>query len=136
MLHTMHNMIRTTAMMALPLFLVFLAPRGATSYPVPTIDSVQLTDTLSMDTTVLRGRLPNGYTDYIRHNEEPRDRVVMYLATKVGSILETDEELGLARFLEHMQFNGTNSFPKDELVDSLQRAGVRFGSDLPAYTSF
>lgn len=132
----MYNMIRITAMMAWPLFLVLLGPRVAISYPAPTIDSVKLTDTLPMDTTVLRGRLPNGFTYYIRHNEEPRDRVVMYLATKVGSILETDEELGLAHFLEHMQFNGTKHFPKNELVDYLQRAGVRFGSDLNAYTSF
>ena len=89
-----------------------------------------------MDTVVLRGKLPNGFTYYIRHNAEPQDRVVMYLATKVGSILETDDELGLAHFLEHMQFNGTKNFPKNELVDYLQKAGVRFGGDLNAYTSF
>ena len=99
-------------------------------------DSLTLADTLPMDTSVLRGKLPNGFEYYIRHNAEPKDRVVMYLATKVGSILETEEELGLAHFLEHMQFNGTKHFPKNELVDYLQKAGVRFGSDLNAYTSF
>src|SRR5690606_14968498 len=62
--------------------------------------------------------------------------VTMYLATKVGSILETEEEQGLAHFMEHMNFNGLKHFPKNELVDYLQRAGVRFGSDLNAYTSF
>ncbi|SKB40606.1 zinc protease [Parapedobacter luteus] len=99
-------------------------------------DSLRLTDTLPMDTGVIRGELPNGLVYYIRHNEEPKDRVVMYLATRVGSIVENENERGLAHFLEHMQFNGTRHFPKNELIDYLQRAGVRFGSDLNAYTSF
>src|SRR5690606_8885117 len=117
-------------------FILFFAPQVAISNALPSVDSLLLTDTLPMDTTVLRGKLANGFTYYIRHNEEPQDRVVMYLATRVGSILETDDERGLAHFLEHMQFNGTKNFPKNELVDYLQRAGVRFGSDLNAYTSF
>ena len=133
---TTHNMNRLFSLLTVPLFLTFLAPQVAVADPPPQADSLQLTDTLPMDSTVLQGKLANGFTYYIRHNEEPKDRVVMYLATKVGSILETDEELGLAHFLEHMQFNGTKNFPKNELVDYLQRAGVRFGSDLNAYTSF
>jgi zinc protease len=80
--------------------------------------------------------LPNGFTYYIRHNEEPKNRVVFYLANKVGSILETDEQRGLAHFMEHMSFNGTKHFPKNQLVDYLQKSGVRFGADLNAYTSF
>src|SRR5690606_2808138 len=131
----MHNMNRLFSLLTFPLFALFLVPRVAISNPPPLADSLTLTDTLPMDSTVLRGKLPNGFTYYIRHNEEPKDRVVMYLATKVGSILETDDERGLAHFLEHMQFNGTKNFPKNELVDYLQRAGVRFGSDLNAYTS-
>lgn len=133
---TMHNMIKSVLLVAMPLSFLFLTLQAAVPYPTPPIDSLRLTDTLAMDTSVLRGRLPNGFTYYIRHNEEPKDRVVMYLAAKVGSILETDDELGLAHFLEHMQFNGTKNFPKNELVDYLQRAGVRFGADLNAYTSF
>ncbi|HWK56274.1 MAG TPA: insulinase family protein [Parapedobacter sp.] len=129
-------MIRLIPSLALPLFILFIVPRVAISYSPPSIDSLRLSDTLAMDTTVLQGKLPNGFAYYIRHNEEPKDRVVMYLATKVGSVLETEDELGLAHFLEHMQFNGTKNFPKNELVDYLQRAGVRFGSDLNAYTSF
>lgn len=129
-------MIRLIPILALPLFVLFFTPLSATTYPISPTDTLRLTDTLPMDTSVLRGRLPNGFTYYIRHNEEPKDRVVMYLATKVGSILENDDELGLAHFLEHMQFNGTKNFPKNELVDYLQRAGVRFGADLNAYTSF
>jgi len=91
---------------------------------------------LPLDPAVRTGKLPNGFTYYIRHNEEPKNRVVFYLANKVGSILETDEQRGLAHFMEHMSFNGTTHFPKNELVDYLQRSGVRFGADLNAYTNF
>lgn len=91
---------------------------------------------LPLDPAVRTGKLPNGFTYYIRHNEEPKNRVVFYLANKVGSILETDEQQGLAHFMEHMSFNGTTHFPKNELVNYLQKSGVRFGADLNAYTSF
>ncbi|MGF7079308.1 M16 family metallopeptidase [Mucilaginibacter sp. UYCu711] len=91
---------------------------------------------LPLDPAVRVGKLPNGFTYYIRHNEEPKNRVVFYLANKVGSILETDEQRGLAHFMEHMSFNGTTHFPKNELVNYLQKSGVRFGADLNAYTSF
>src|SRR5690606_15782942 len=91
---------------------------------------------LPFDDGVLVGKLDNGFEYYIRKNIEPKDRVVMYLATKVGSILENDDELGLAHFTEHMNFNGTKNFPKNDLIHYLQSAGVRFGSDLNAYTGF
>jgi zinc protease len=91
---------------------------------------------LPLDPAVRTGRLPNGFTYYIRRNEEPKNRVIFYLANKVGSILETDDQRGLAHFMEHMSFNGTKHFPKNELVDYLQKSGVRFGADLNAYTSF
>ncbi|MBB6503038.1 M16 family metallopeptidase [Pedobacter cryoconitis] len=91
---------------------------------------------LSLDPSVRVGKLPNGFTYYIRQNKEPKNRVVMYLANKVGSILETEDQQGLAHFMEHMSFNGTKHFPKSELVNYLQKSGVRFGADLNAYTSF
>ncbi|WP_213087099.1 M16 family metallopeptidase [Chitinophaga agrisoli] len=91
---------------------------------------------LPLDPAVRTSTLPNGFTYYIRHNEEPKNRVIFYLANKAGAILETDEQRGLAHFMEHMSFNGTTHFPKNELVDYLQRSGVRFGADLNAYTSF
>ena len=91
---------------------------------------------LPLDTAVHTGRLSNGFTYYIRHNEQPQHQVMMYLVNKVGSILETDDQRGLAHFVEHMCFNGTKHFPKNELVDYLQKAGVRFGADLNAATSF
>jgi zinc protease len=91
---------------------------------------------LPFDPNVRTGKLTNGFRYYIRHNEEPRNRVTFYLAGKMGSILETDEQQGLAHFMEHMSFNGTKHFPKNELVEYLQKSGVRFGADLNAYTSF
>jgi zinc protease len=91
---------------------------------------------LPLDSGVRTGKLANGFTYYIRHNEEPKNRVVFYLANKVGSILESNEQQGLAHFLEHMNFNGTRHFPKSDLVNYLQKTGVRFGADLNAYTSF
>ena len=94
------------------------------------------TDLLPLDKAVRTGKLSNGFTYYIRHNEEPKNKVVMYLVTKAGSILETDDQQGLAHFMEHMSFNGTKHFPKGRLVDYLERSGVRFGADLNAYTSY
>ncbi|WP_121811262.1 M16 family metallopeptidase [Mucilaginibacter kameinonensis] len=91
---------------------------------------------LPLDPAVRTGRLPNGFTYYIRHNENPGKRVIFYLANKVGSILETEEQRGFAHFTEHMSFNGTVHYPKNELVNYLQKSGVRFGADLNAYTSF
>lgn len=91
---------------------------------------------LPLDPAVRTGKLANGFTYYIRHNEEPKNRVVFYLANKVGSVLEDDDQRGLAHFMEHMNFNGTKHFPKNELVNYLQKAGVRFGADINAYTSF
>jgi zinc protease len=91
---------------------------------------------LPFDGSVRRGKLTNGFTYYIRHNEEPKQRVVLYLVNKVGSVLEDEDQRGLAHFMEHMSFNGTKHYPKNALVDYLQKSGVRFGADLNAYTSF
>jgi len=91
---------------------------------------------LPLDSAVHTGKLPNGFTYYIRHNEEPKRRVLLYLVNKAGSVLEDEDQRGLAHFMEHMSFNGTKHFPHNELVDYLQKAGVRFGADINAYTSF
>jgi len=99
-------------------------------------DTISWSTKLPFDNQVIKGKLKNGFTYYILKNKEPENRVTMYLANKVGSVLETEEERGLAHFLEHMQFNGLKHFPKNELIDYLQKAGVRFGADLNAYTSF
>lgn len=91
---------------------------------------------LPFDPNVRTGKLANGFTYYIRHNTEPKNQVIFYLANKVGSILESDDQQGLAHFIEHMNFNGTQHFPKNEMVNYLQKAGVKFGADLNAYTGF
>jgi len=100
------------------------------------VKKVQKEAVLPLDPAVRTGKLPNGFTYYIRHNEEPKNRVMMYLVNKAGSVLEDEDQRGLAHFMEHMSFNGTKHFPHNELVDYLQKAGVRFGADINAYTSF
>ena len=132
----MYNENRFKYTIALVLLFLVTSTGVSIAQDQPSADEPKLGELLPMDNSVTRGKLDNGLVYYIRHNEEPKDRVIMYLATKVGSILETDQELGLAHFMEHMQFNGTKNFPKNELVDYLQKAGVRFGSDLNAYTGF
>ena len=82
------------------------------------------------------GKLANGMTYYIRHNEEPKERASFYMIQNVGALLENDDQNGLAHFLEHMAFNGTKNFEKNALVSFLELTGVRFGADLNAYTSF
>ncbi|MGI4019866.1 MAG: M16 family metallopeptidase [Janthinobacterium lividum] len=91
---------------------------------------------LPADPAVLIGKLPNGLTYYIRKNTEPKNRAELYLVNKAGSVLENDDQQGLAHFVEHMSFNGTRDFPKNELINFLQKSGVRFGADINAYTSF
>ena len=100
------------------------------------VSTSQAQTVLPLDPAVRTGKLANGFTYYIRHNEEPKNRVIMYLVNKAGSVLEDDDQRGLAHFMEHMSFNGTKHFPHNELVDYLQKAGVRFGADINAYTSF
>jgi zinc protease len=106
------------------------------SKPVPAKDQLLGDNLLPFDKAVIVGKLPNGLTYYIRKNVEPKNRADLYLINKVGSVLETDAQQGLAHFTEHMAFNGTRDFPKNELVNYLQKSGVKFGADLNAYTSF
>ncbi|MFH0865572.1 MAG: insulinase family protein [Bacteroidota bacterium] len=95
-----------------------------------------LTDTLPVDPNVVIGKLDNGLTYYIRKNSKPENRVELRLMVNAGSIMENSSQLGLAHFTEHMCFNGTTNFPHNELVDFLQKTGVKFGADINAYTSF
>ena len=80
--------------------------------------------------------LSNGLEYYIRPNERPQDRAELRLVVKAGSILEDEDQRGLAHFVEHMAFNGTENYAENELIDYLQSTGARFGPDLNAYTSF
>ncbi|MDR0761160.1 MAG: insulinase family protein [Treponema sp.] len=82
------------------------------------------------------GTLPNGLQYYILENPRPENRAFLTLAVNAGSVLETEEEQGLAHFTEHMAFNGTRRFPEQEMIDYLRSLGMRFGADVNAYTSF
>ena len=98
--------------------------------------SGDLNNPLPVDPNVKIGTLENGMTYYIRKNTKPEKRVEMRLVVNVGSLLEDDDQQGLAHFIEHMAFNGTKNFEKNEIVSFLQSIGVEFGADLNAYTSF
>ena len=88
-----------------------------------------------VDPNVRIGKLENGLTYYIRHNALPEKQADFYIAQKVGSILEEDNQRGLAHFLEHMCFNGTTNYPGNLLREYLETIGVKFGANLNAYTS-
>lgn len=91
---------------------------------------------LALNPKVKHGVLPNGMSYYILHNEMPKERANFYIAQKVGSTLEEQDQLGLAHFLEHMAFNGTKHYPGKNMLNYLQGKGIRFGADINAYTSF
>lgn len=91
---------------------------------------------IPMDPAVRTGKLANGMTYYIRQHPKPEKRAYLWLAVDAGSVLEDDDQKGLAHFVEHMAFNGTKRFERNTLIDFLERAGMDFGADLNAYTSF
>jgi zinc protease len=95
-----------------------------------------LTDTLPVDPNVKIGKLSNGLTYYIRQNKKPEQKVELRLVVDAGSILEDDDQQGLAHFSEHMAFNGTTHFKKNDIISFLQSIGVGFGNDLNANTGF
>ncbi|UKK48341.1 insulinase family protein [Prevotella sp. E9-3] len=90
---------------------------------------------IPVDSDIRMGKLDNGLTYYIRHNAWPEQRAEFYIAQRVGSIQENDDQRGLAHFLEHMCFNGTEHFKGNDIVKWCETIGVKFGRDLNAYTS-
>ena len=107
----------------------------ATTAPLVAQD-IDLQSRLPTDSSITTGVFDNGLRYYIRANTRPEDRAELRLVVNAGSILEDDDQLGLAHFVEHMAFNGTHNFPKQELVEYLERIGMRFGPDINAYTTF
>ncbi|MFT3903400.1 MAG: insulinase family protein [Niabella sp.] len=97
---------------------------------------INLSDRIPTDPKVKIGKLDNGLTYYIRENKKPAEKVELRLVVNAGSILEDDDQQGLAHMAEHMAFNGTKNFKKNDIVSFLQNIGVGFGNDLNAYTSF
>jgi zinc protease len=96
----------------------------------------KLDQKIPVDPKVKIGKFDNGLTYYVRQNEKPEGKIELRLVVKAGSILEDDDQQGLAHFTEHMGFNGSKHFKENELVSFLQSMGVQFGADLNAYTSF
>ncbi|MDA1080116.1 MAG: insulinase family protein [Gemmatimonadetes bacterium] len=110
--------------------------QGSTTAPEAQAGLVDLAAPLTLDPDVRTGRFPNGLRYFVRQNGRPEKRAELRLVVNAGSILENDDQLGLAHFVEHMAFNGTRRFPKAEIVNYLERIGMRFGADVNAYTSF
>jgi zinc protease len=104
--------------------------------PVLAQSEFKSTDQVPLDPNVKTGVLENGMTYYIRHNEEPKDRASFYMIQNVGALLENDDQNGLAHFLEHMAFNGTENFEGKGILNTLQNHGVAFGRNINAYTAF
>ena len=116
----------------------WLLAGGLGSAPVLALESHQTpsSDALPLDPAVTKGRLDNGLSYFLRVHRQPEKRMALWLAVNAGSMQEDDDQQGLAHFLEHMAFNGTRRFRKQEIVDYLETIGMRFGPDVNAYTSF
>ena len=122
---------------ALPLLvLAILCATPALAQEAEQVGTLSPGDTLALDPRVMHGTLPNGLQYYVRENREPRERAELRLVVDAGSVLEGEDQRGLAHLLEHMAFNGTTHFGEKELVDYLESVGMRFGPDVNAFTSF
>ena len=108
----------------------------APSAEAPSIEDAPLDAKIPFDEALKVGHLSNGLRYYIRTNQRPEKRASLRLFVRAGSLQEDEDQQGLAHFVEHMAFNGTRHFEKQELVDYLESIGMRFGADLNAYTSF
>jgi zinc protease len=102
----------------------------------PLFAQINLQARLPIDSNIKIGKLANGLTYYIRKNQKPEKKVQLRLVVNAGSVLEDKDQQGLAHMMEHMNFNGSTHFPKNELVNYLQSIGVQFGADLNASTGF
>ncbi|SFW19239.1 zinc protease [Sinomicrobium oceani] len=98
--------------------------------------NAQTKEEVPFDPSIRHGVLTNGMTYYIKHNEEPKERASFYFAQNVGSVLEKESQRGLAHFLEHMAFNGLEHFPQKKMLEYLEKNGIKFGSEINAFTSF
>jgi zinc protease len=95
-----------------------------------------LTAKVPLDKKIRYGKLDNGFTYYVRNNKKPEKMIQFRLVSNAGSIMERDDQQGLAHFCEHMAFNGIKCYPGNQMIDKLQQHGVEFGRDINAYTSF
>ena len=104
--------------------------------PLSIFAQLDFSQKVPMDPDLRYGKLENGMTYYIKHNEEPKDRVSFYMIQNVGAVLENDDQNGLAHFLEHMAFNGTKNYEGKGIINFLEKEGVAFGRNINAYTAF
>src|SRR5258705_12859579 len=102
----------------------------------PQASTQSLSQQMPVDPQITMGKFSNGLRYYIRANKKPEKRAELRLVVKAGSILEDDDQQGLAHFVEHMAFNGTKNFPKQDIISFIESLGMRFGADLNAYTTF
>jgi len=110
---------------------------AAKQYAAPvSLQSTALSQSMPVDPEITIGKFSNGLRYYIRTNKKPEKRAELRLVVKAGSILEDDDQQGMAHMVEHMAFNGTKNFPKQDIVQFIESLGMRFGADLNAYTSF
>jgi zinc protease len=117
---------------ALALTALVIRPQGLQAQQAP----LPLGATIPVDPAITTGTLPNGLKYYIRKNAKPEQRAELRLVVNAGSVLEADDQRGLAHFVEHMAFNGTKNFPKQALVQFLESVGMTFGADVNAQTGF
>ena len=130
---------RRTALIALFLSVILAVSFTAAAQDKAVQAAVQaapLTQTIPVDPQITTGRLPNGLRYYIRANSQPLNRAELRLVVNAGSVLENDDQLGLAHLVEHMAFNGTKHFAKQQIVQFMESIGMRFGPSLNAFTSF
>lgn len=116
--------------------LVACAPKAAPDVAAKPADPFAAEAPLPFDPGVRTGVLDNGLRWYVEHNPTPKDRAVLRLVVDAGSILEDEDQLGLAHFVEHMAFNGSENFPGNSLITTLEGLGTRFGPHINAHTSF
>ncbi|MEO5820095.1 MAG: insulinase family protein [Vicinamibacteraceae bacterium] len=112
------------------------AAPAAAQATAPPAETAPLTIPVPVDPRITVGTLPNGLRYYIRHNTKPEGRAELRLVVNAGSVLEDDDQRGLAHVVEHMAFNGTRHFPKQDIISFLQSTGMRFGAHVNANTSF
>lgn len=108
----------------------------AAQTPAARLQTLAPGDPMPIDAGITRGELANGLRYYVRANRKPEKRAELRLVVKAGSILEQDDQQGLAHVVEHMAFNSTEHFPKHDIISFLESLGMRFGADINAYTSF
>lgn len=97
---------------------------------------LDLNTIIPVDSAITKGTFDNGLTYYIRENKKPEKRALLWLVVNAGAVLEDEDQLGLAHFVEHMAFNGTKNFAKNELINYMESIGMQFGPEVNAYTGF